>query len=110
MAKAFPGRPNCLDSYDPVKQEIVFRRLTQLSESQLKSALAYLREFARKYPPGSIVPDVPSAQGLAGHILNGKMIFEIEPQWKRIPKAVLREAARLNIIIRDTNGKVYRED
>jgi hypothetical protein len=73
----------------------------------LKTAKAYLREFVKKYPPGSIIADVPSAQGLGGRKLEGEMIFEVPPQWKAVPQAVLDEATRLEIVIRDTNGRVY---
>jgi hypothetical protein len=101
------GRPNWLDSYDPTKGEIVFRRDTQFSEISLKTAMAYLQEFTKKYPPGSIIANVPSAGELAGRRLEGKMFFEVPVQWKRIPELLLLEAKRRDIQIRDTNGKVY---
>ncbi len=104
------GWPNYLDSYDPVKGEIVSRKISQLSEIKLTSALKHLRELATKYPPGSLIPDVPSAGKLAGAQLRGRMFLEVPPQWKAIPKAVLREAARLEITIRDSNGRIYHAD
>jgi hypothetical protein len=107
IAKPQGGKPFVLDSYDQIKGEIVFRRHTQFSEIKFKTAQAYFREFVNKYPPGSVIADVPSAQGLGGKTLEGKMIFEVPPQWKRIPANVLREAERRDIIIRDTNGRVY---
>jgi hypothetical protein len=67
----------------------------------------YLHEFVKKYPPGSTIASVPSTGKLAGLKLEGKMFFEVPPQWKKIPLAVLNEAKRLKITIRDSNGKVY---
>jgi TolA-binding protein len=110
IAKPHGGKPYALDSYDPIKREIVFRRATQFSEIQFKSAKTYFREFVKKYPPGSMIADVPSAKGLAGQKLEGRMYFEVPPQWKAIPQAVLREAARYDIIIRDSNGRIYHAD
>ena len=107
VAKPSGGKPYILDSYDPITGEIVFRRHTQFSEIQFKTAQAYFREFVRKYPPGSVIPDIPTAQGLAGTKLKGQMIFEVPPQWKAIPEAVMDEATRLDIWIRDSNGHVY---
>jgi hypothetical protein len=100
------GRPYILDSYNPFKGEIVFRRDTQFSEIKLSTANAYLREFTKKYPPGRTIADVPSSGDLAGEVLRGRMIFEVPPQWKKIPAAVLKQAGKLRITIRDSNGKV----
>ena len=93
-----------------MKGEIVFRRHTQFSEIQFKTAQAYFREFIKKHPPGSVIANVPSAKGLAGEPLKGKMIFEVPTQWKAIPQGVLREAARHKITIRDSNGRIYHAD
>jgi hypothetical protein len=110
IAKTYRGRPYYLDSYDPVKGEIVSRKDTQLSEITTKSAINYLRELAAKYAPGSRIANVPSAKKLAGQVLRGKMILEVPPQWKRVPRAILDEAERLGITIRDTNLRVYHAD
>ena len=85
----------------------MFRRDTQFSEIQFKTAQAYFREFVRKYPPGARIANVPSAGNLAGEELKGKMIFEVPPQWKSVPKTVLDEATRFDILIRDSNGRIY---
>jgi hypothetical protein len=69
-----------------------------------------LREFVKKYPPGSRIANVPSAGKLAGETLKGQMFFEVPPQWKPIPKVVLEEAAKHKITIRDSNGRVYHAD
>jgi filamentous hemagglutinin len=110
IAKPYRGRPYFLDSYDPVKGEIVSRKDTQLSEITENSAINYLRELTAKYHPGSRIADVPSAKDLAGQKLTGKMILEVPPQWKRVPRAILEEAERLDITIRDTNLRVYHAD
>ena len=107
IAKPGGGKPYVLDSYDPIKGEIVFRRHTQFSEIQSTTAKSYFREFVKKYPPGSVIADVPSAKGLAGKKLEGRMIFEVPPQWKAVPMSVRDEATRLKILIRDTNGRIY---
>ncbi len=96
-----------LDSYSPIRREIVFRRETQFSEIQFKSAMGYLREFTRKYSSGSRIADVPSNRGLRGEKLDGRMIFEVPVQHKAIPKRVLEEATNRQIIIRDVNEKVH---
>ena len=110
ISKPDGGKPYILDSYDLIKREIVFRRHTQFSEIQFKTAQAYFREFVKKYPPGSMIAKVPSAKELAGKKLEGRMFFEVPPQWKAIPQAILREAARHEIIIRDSNGRIYHAD
>lgn len=92
-----------LDSYDPVKEEIVFRRLTQFSENTPDTNKRYLKEFSDKYPPGVKILNGP----LTGHRLRGRMFFEVPVQWKRIPRKVLDDARARNIIIRDTRGRVY---
>jgi filamentous hemagglutinin len=107
IVKPGGGRPNFLDSYDDVKGEIVFRRDTQFSEIQFKTAKTYFREFVSKYPPGARIANVPSAGKLAGEELMGQMIFEVPPQWKSVPKTVLDEATRFDILIRDSNGRIY---
>jgi hypothetical protein len=101
------GRPYVLDSYNPDKGEIVFRRDTQFSEIKPNTAKAYLREFTKKYAPGRTIANVPSSGDLAGKVLRGDMIFEVPPQWKKIPSEVLKQADKLRIAIRDSNGKVY---
>ena len=44
---------------------------------------------------------------LRGDVLRGQMVLEVPPQNGSIPADVLREADRLRIEIRDTNGHVY---
>jgi uncharacterized Zn-binding protein involved in type VI secretion len=107
------GHPR-VDSYKP-GSEIVSRKHTQLGEVQPKTANAYLDEFANKYPPGSKIANVDSQlpgsghqnAGLAGKELKGQMILEVPPQNQPVPPSVIQHADDLNIIIRDSNGKVY---
>lgn len=113
-AKKEPGYPR-VDSYDPDKDEIVSRKHTQLAAIEESTAIGYISEFAKKYPPGMVIADVPSQRagsghpnaGLAGEQLTGQMILEIPPQDNPIPQAVLDAADDAGVIIRDSDGKTY---
>ena len=105
-----------LDSYDLHVGEIVSRKYIQLSEVSEETAIRYLKELEDKYPPGSIIADVPSNKtGLNkdifkannGNILKGQMILEVPVQKADIPPNVLDYAKKNDIIIRDVNGKIY---
>ena len=102
-----------LDSYVPNK-EIVSRKYTQFDEVSEETAIRYLKELEDKYPPGSIIADVPSNKtGLNkdifkannGNILKGQMILEVPVQKADIPPNVLEYAKKNDIIIRDVNKK-----
>ena len=97
-----------LDAYDPVAGEIVSRKLTQLGRVQQSTAMGYLNELATKYPPGARIANVPSSGPLAGRAISGQQILEVPIQTRPIPAAVLSEARRLNVVIRDVAGNVYR--
>lgn len=101
------GGGYCLDSYNPRTGEIVSRKFTQFGDIQESTGLRYLQELARKYATGSKVAGVPSSGVLAGQRLQGQMILEIPAQANSIPQAILDEANRLGIILRDVNGKIY---
>ena len=106
-----------LDSYDPQKGEIVSRKKTQLGEVSEETAIRYLKELEDKYPPGSIIADVPSNKIGAnseifkdnkGNVLKGQMILEVPEQKKAdIPPNVLKYANDHNIKIRDIKDKYY---
>lgn len=96
-----------LDYYDPAKGEIVSFKDTQLASIKVKSAIGYLNEIVRKYPPGRIIADVPSSKGLAGTKLKGRMFLDVPVQMQPIPKAVLEAATKRKITIRDSNGTTY---
>ena len=107
-----------LDSYDPQKGEIVSRKKTQLGEVSEETAIRYLKELEDKYPPGSIIADVPSNttganrelfQENKGNVLKGQMILEVPEQKAEIPPNVLDYAKKKAIIIRDVNGKIYKK-
>lgn len=73
-----------------------------------QTAIDNLRELSNKYPPGTEIADVPSTSpGLRGRKLQGDMFLEVPVQTKPIPKSVLDEANRLEIQIRDVDGRVY---
>ncbi len=96
-----------LDAYDPVRGEIVSRKLTDLSAIAEQSSINYLNELARKYPPNARIANVPSSGPLAGQRLRGQMILEVAVQTRPIPRAVLDAAKRKAIVIRDVYGNVY---
>jgi hypothetical protein len=99
-----------VDSYVPNK-EIVSRKHTQLGDVKEETGIGYLRELDNKYSPGETLKDTPHARGQIGDAvtqpIRGDKILEVPPQSKAIPKAVLDEADRLGITIRDSNGKSY---
>ena len=97
-----------VDAYDPTGGEIVSRKNTQFGEVKPETGINYLREFTTKYAPGARIANVPSTPPeLIGLTLRGRQILEVPKQTKPIPKAVLDEAKRLNIEIRDVHGHVY---
>ncbi len=101
------GRYTRLDSYNPLSGDIVSRKHTQLSSVNESSAINYINEAVKKYPPGAIIASVPSSGSLGGMTLQGKLILEVPPQQRPIPKSILEHAASRNVIIRDSNGRIY---
>lgn len=101
--------PTGIDGGGP---EIISRKHTQFAEVTETTGIAYVRELANKYPPGTTIADVPSNQnnGLAGEFLNGQMVLEIPVQNASIPQSVIDTANNLDILIRDTDGRVYNHD
>ena len=96
-----------VDAYDPLAGEIISRKATQLAQVAEGTAINYLRELARKYPSGARIANVASSGPMAGQIIRGKQILEIPIQARPISRAVLNEASRLGITIRDVAGNVY---
>jgi hypothetical protein len=96
-----------VDSYDPINEEIVSRKYTQLSAVKEATAIGYINELPKKYAAGTTIPDVPSARNLAGTELTGDMYLDVPVQTHPIPQAVLDAAKAADVQIRDTNGKVY---
>lgn len=56
-----------VDSYNPIKGEIVSRKLTQLSEISEATAKSYISEAITKYPAGATIAKVPSSGSLGGN-------------------------------------------
>ncbi|WP_146229265.1 hypothetical protein [Nocardia neocaledoniensis] len=99
-----------VDSYLPGR-EIVSRKYTQLADIKFRTVQNYLRELARKYPPGTIIADTPSNRSqlpsyAIGRPMSGTMILEVPIQNKAVPANVKAEAGRLGIILRDESGNV----
>lgn len=97
-----------VDSYNPVTGEIVSRKFTQFADITEATATSYIREAVNKYPAGATVANVPSSGDLGGSLLKGKNILEIPPQAKPIPQSIIDTARKSGVVIRDTNGKVYK--
>ena len=107
----FPGNVSGrarLDSYVP-GEEIISRKLTQLSEVSLRTGRSYIDELVSKYPPGARIPDTPAnrANGLAGQTLDGQMVLQVPPQTGTIPAELLEYAAEQGVHIIDINGVRY---
>ena len=98
-----------VDSYVP-RSEIVERKHTQLGSVKPETAKSYIDSLRNKYEPGQAFKDSPKNQeeGLAGRTMRGRHILEVPPQDPPVPSDILRHAAARRVIIRDTNGKVYR--
>ena len=89
-----------------------------MAEIHEETAIKYLEELNNKYSPGSKIADVPSNKTGAnknifeengGDKLKGQMILEVPVQNdSRSSSKVLQVASKLDIIIRDINGKVYK--
>lgn len=96
-------------AYNPLTREIISRKFTQLSQIQESTAIAYIREAANKYSPGTSIPNVPSTpKPLRGTKLEGRVILEVPTQINPVPQSVLNAARQHNITIRDHTGKVYK--
>ncbi|WP_342559991.1 T7SS effector LXG polymorphic toxin [Psychrobacillus sp. FSL W7-1457] len=65
-----------LDSYDPIKGEIVSRKATDLIEIDIKTFEKYLKELNNKYPAGTKIRS-NKYERIDGTILQGKQILEI---------------------------------
>jgi len=65
-----------LDSYDPVKGEIVSRKATDLEMIEKETFERYLRELRDKYPAGTKIRS-DKYQEIDGQHLQGKQILEI---------------------------------
>jgi len=85
-----------LDSYVPPNPatdeagQIVSRKNTQLASVQESTAIGYITELTRKYPPGSRIASTDSVPtDLRGQTLEGQMYLEIPVQDAPIPQAIL---------------------
>lgn len=80
----------------------------QLAQIPFEEALGHLQEFALKYPEGATIAGTPSVPlHLRGQPLSGQRVLEVPPQESPVPEAVLAEAKKRNVVIRDKLGRVY---
>jgi hypothetical protein len=96
-----------LDGYDPLRGEIVSRKLTQFSSISESTAISYVNELAAKYPAGTPIANVPSSGPLAGQYLRGQLILEVPVQTGPVPPAISNAARARGVVIRDVFGNVY---
>ncbi len=121
MVRAYPhnqvpirdktGKLRRLDSYDPVRGEIVSRKSFSASQNQMALAdpdwvINYYQEFPTKYPNGAAIS--AKTGPLAGQKLVGKYVLEVPVQKMPIPERLLKEAKARGITIRDHKGTVYQ--
>jgi hypothetical protein len=95
-----------VDSYDPVKGEIVSRKATDLEMIEKETFERYLRELRDKYPPGTKIRSNTNPQ-IDGQELHGRQILEIPASNKDFDKIKEYEA-----LARDKYGIElrYREE
>ena len=95
-----------LDSYDPVKGEIVSRKATDLEMIEKETFERYLRELRDKYPAGTKIRS-DKYQEIDGQHLQGKQILEIPASNKNFERIKEYEA-----LARDKYGIElrYREE
>jgi hypothetical protein len=105
------GNGKVLDSYVP-GSEIVSRKNTQLAEVEPGTARGYVSEFAGKYDVRETIANTPANNSqipdIGGRPLVGTKYLEVPPQNQPVPPEIIQFAARRNILIRDTLGKIYR--
>ena len=95
-----------VDSYDPVKGEIVSRKATDLEMIQVDTFEQYLKELRDKYPAGTKIRSDTNRQ-IDGQELHGKQILEIpasNKSFERIKEYEALERDKYGIELR------YREE
>jgi hypothetical protein len=71
-----------LDSYDPIKGEIISRKATNLADVELSTFETYLKELNKKYPEGTIIRSNKYRE-IDGQPLKGTQILEIPASNKK---------------------------
>ena len=91
-----------LDSYDPVKGEIVSRKATDLEMIDMKTFERYLKELRDKYPPGTKIRSNTQPK-IDGQELRGRQILEIpasNKNFERIDEYITKAEKEYGIEIR----------
>lgn len=91
-----------LDSYDPVKKEIISRKATDLSDIDISTFEKYLKELDNKYKPGTKIRSNKYPK-IDGQVLEGKYVLEIPDSnraYSDIDKYVKLAKEKYNVEIR----------
>ena len=98
-----------VDSVDFSRGETISRKFTQLAKIKIETAIRYLAELQNKYAPGMRVANTPRNRelGIGGRLLPKRQVLEVPTQQKAVPAAVIDEATRRRIVIRDEDGNEY---
>jgi len=97
-----------VDAFNP-GVVIISRKFTQFAAVSEANGIQSIREFVKKYKPGTRISDVPSSQGVlkVTSVLTGKMYLAVPVQRHPIPQSVLKEAKRLGVTIIDDFGNEF---
>lgn len=71
----------------------------------------HIDELVKKYKPGTSIKNTSrNAEVIrqGGSKLEGRMILEVPSQKRTVPQKVLDRATKKHVVIRDTNGNIYR--
>lgn len=91
-----------LDSYDPIKKEIISRKATDLNDIDISTFEKYLKELDNKYKPGTKIRSNKYKE-IDGKVLEGKYVLEIPDSNKAysdIDKYVKLAKEKYNVEIR----------
>ena len=77
-----------------------------------EDGVKHIDELVKKYKPGTSIKNTSrnaEVIGQGGSKLEGRMILEVPPQKGAVPQKVLDRATKKDVLIRDTNGKIYNK-
>lgn len=110
LMTAQPNRYFIVDHYNRAAGMILSMKHTQLADIKPETARSYLLEAIKKYPPDTVIADVPSTPTvLRGQPLRGELYLHVPVQKKPVPQELIDFARTLRprIQIRDEDGRIY---